>query len=131
MTAPAGRTVAEPTRPSRLIYRCRQEDPMTTHGDLPAPTEGLARGFHDGTDRRRVDQLKSAPDLRKCGLSRPTSAQLKEHLPGEADYRVLSPRPRRHGQGVRGGSGRWGATDPDGAVRRSRRRVVGGARALA
>jgi len=30
-----------------------------------------------------VGRLKSAPELRRCGLSKTTTRMFKEHLPGE------------------------------------------------
>jgi len=37
-----------------------------------------------------VGDLKSAPDLRRCGLLKPTVRTFKEHLPGEQHYRIVS-----------------------------------------
>lgn len=42
-----------------------------------------------GFKRRRVDELKGVPGLRRCGLSRTMSSRIKEHLSGEEGYRVL------------------------------------------
>jgi len=86
----------------------------------------LTRRFHAGSVCGGVGTLKSAPDLRGCGLSRTTIRMFKEHLPGEQHYRFLSASSCRHHQFRGGGSSRWGAVDGDDRrVRAGRGALVG------